>query len=186
MRMRRLNVVAFIGVSALTVACGSAGLTAPQPSPAVAPSPAPGPVLPPTSRPIDEVIAEGTYTMTIDIDQACALPASLKPLTYELNVQYGSLPFAPMWTTEKRPNAVTGSVNSYSFLKWNTTLQAEDDFDFGRCAQSDSISDPPLSVCGVGFLYRTATGYAADITGGASIGERSCGSRHRITLTPRR
>ena len=205
MRMCCLKVVAFLGVSALCVACGSAGPTGPEPGPLVAqsepapapapapnppvspaPAPTPIPVFPPTFRPIEQVIAEGTYTMTIELEQSCALPAPLNPMIYELNVQIGSLPYAVMSTSEKRPHSIRGSLNGYSFLKWNTTIEAEDDFDFGRCAEPDHISDPPLSTCGVGFLYRTFTGYAADITGGTQIGDRSCATRQHVTLTPRK
>lgn len=182
--------VAVVGLSIAVAACGGtsyptqplelqASVSAPTPIPAP-------PTFPPTRRPIEEVIAEGRYTMTIELEQSCALPGSLSPMIYELNVQIGSLPFAALWTSEQRPDSIRGSLNGYSFLKWNTTVQAEDDLDFERCAQSDDISDPPLSICGAGFFYRTSTGYAADIAGGTYIGDRRCGARHHVTLTPRK
>jgi hypothetical protein len=167
-------------------ACGTTAPVAPGPAAEPSATRIPPPVFPPTRRPIEEVIVEGEYTMTIELEQACALPTSLNPMTYELNVQFGSLPFAVMWTSEQRPRSIQGSLNGYSFLKWNTTLQAEDDLDFGRCAVADHVADPPLSICGAGFFYRTSTGYAADITGGAYIGDRSCGTRHHVILTPRK
>jgi hypothetical protein len=89
----RRAIVATLVAPIFVVACGSDGLTGPDPGAAVVqgsvePTP-PAPILPvpwpPVYTPdIEDVIPSGVYTMTIGFDQSCRIPPSLNPMTYEL------------------------------------------------------------------------------------------------------
>ena len=175
----RQVIAATLVAPALVIACGSDRLTGPEPGAALAqttvepppPPPAPNPPLPnpfpPVFNPdVEAVIPSGVYTMTIEFDPSCRIPPSLNPMTYELTAKKGFL-----GTTEARPRPLTGSINGYSFMKWNLPISFEDDLDSGNCGQADHIADPPLHACGAGFISRTDSGLVATIMGSAWVGD---------------
>ena len=189
----RCVIAATLVAPALVIACGSDGLTGPEPGAVVVqgtvppnpPGPA-GPLIPfPFTPDVEDVIPSGVYTMTIEFDQSCEIPPSLNPMTYELTARKGFL-----GTTEARPRPLTGFVNTYSFMTWNMGPSFNDDLDSGKCGQPDHISEPPLYACGTGFIARSTGGLSATLTGSAWVGDGSskrCSSnaRHQVTLTLR-